>query len=504
MSEPEQQQQQQQQGRALPEWANHYEARKRQDPNESAYQEYDDMELWDDDEDNVAPAPSVDLPPVQDYLAMIQQTKKDIEQAQQRQREQQGSKEKQQTQRSSLAGSSSKSGRGGKGTPGQTGQSSATTATSASAGQKRGGQDAPLDLAEVKIVEKEKKPRKPVPRLDAERLLSEQGLPLLRKYGRTFKIRRTYTNEAEKRANAKDNLARMMAMCQTWGDNLFPKATFHDFIRMTESKCKNDDRIKVTMSAWRDEHFENERKKREALAEQKEREAQLAAAAAAENDEMDLESIFPTVENGSSSSAALSNNNNDKGKAVAMSPLKPSAPRTPSETADVSSRSIEKTRAPIELDDDDDSEGGQNSYINSSSNRLASNDYEQDAEESSEEDVASVLDRVRRLRAARLAKKRETEEVSLSTSGPGEKDKTNHGDSYEEAATQPLNHDDDDDVGLLPESLEKIEKMDERPDNFVSEEATVPRAQSEEPEEAVAVSSQRRRRRLIVDESDDE
>ncbi|KAF9971511.1 chromosome segregation in meiosis- protein [Actinomortierella ambigua] len=479
MDEPKQQQQNG--GRALPAWANQYEARKRNDPNESTYQEYDDMDLW-DDEEIAMPAPRTALPPVQDYLGMIQQTKKDIEQAEQKRREQERQrKQQQQQQQVSRPAAGSGRGRGrGRGTNWQAGRStSGPTATSQQ--RETVGRDADadmMDLSEVNIIEKEKKPRKPVPRLDAEKLLGEQGLPLLRKYGQTFKIQRKYNGESEKRANAKDNLARMMAMCQTWGDNLFPKATFSDFIRMAESKCKNDERVKVTMSTWRDEHFEKERLKREAMEEQLATEAAAAAGAAAAaapdamDDEIDLDSIFPVGEsNGGSSSASTSRVGNGALDSTTQSPYKHVAARTPSQPV-VASHSSQKSRPPVELDNDD----GDDSDESVLQRKHHYDDV--DLESSSDEDPAATLNRIRQQRAARLAAMQSQPEPSTPAAAGAAAGES----STQDLATQPLgeDHNDNDDA----------ERMNEEPD--------------QPEEEHQEVSSQRRRRRLIVDESDDD
>ncbi|KAF9166102.1 chromosome segregation in meiosis- protein [Actinomortierella ambigua] len=470
MDEPEQQRNE----RALPAWANQYEARKRNDPDASTYEEYDDMDLWDEDEP-VAPAPLNSLPPAQDYLAMIQQTRREMEQAQKKQKEQHEKQLQQQRQleqqmaQRPVAGSGRGRGRG-RGAGWQAGRPAqgATAAPRQGEASRRDADADLMDLSEVNVIEKEKKPRKPVPKLDAEKLLGEQGLPLLRKYGQTFRVRRKYASDSEKRANAKDNLARMMAMCQTWGDNLFPKATFHDFIRLAEAKCKNDDRVKITMSTWRDEHFDQERLKREALEEQHEKEAQLATAAAtgALDDEMDLAAIFSATGHGGSSSPLVAHEENGLSSSVS-SPSRPlAAPRTPIKPTVAASRPSEKSRPQIELDDDDDD--SDDGFLQTTYN----------------DDAASTLSRIRQQRAARLAAMRSEQEPSIPTAGD---------DLTQELATTPPGDDSED-----------TKKLDKRYDDSMDETTTIDRSMEEGPEETMEASSQRRRRRLIVDESDDD
>ncbi|KAG0269423.1 hypothetical protein DFQ27_003548 [Actinomortierella ambigua] len=438
MDEPEQQRNE----RALPAWANQYEARKRNDPDASTYEEYDDMDLWDEDEP-VAPAPLNSLPPAQDYLAMIQQTRREMEQAQKKQKEQHEKQLQQQRQleqqmaQRPVAGSGRGRGRG-RGAGWQAGRPAqgATAAPRQGEARRRDADADLMDLSEVNVIEKEKKPRKPVPKLDAE------------KY--------------------KDNLARMMAMCQTWGDNLFPKATFHDFIRLAEAKCKNDDRVKVTMSTWRDEHFDQERLKREALEEQREKEAQLAAAAAtgALDDEMDLAAIFSATGHGGSSSPLVAHEENGLSSSVS-SPSRPlAAPRTPIKPTVAASRPSEKSRPQIELDDDDDD--SDDGFLQTTYN----------------DDAASTLSRIRQQRAARLAAMRSEQEPSIPTAGD---------DLTQELATPPPGDDSED-----------TKKLNKRHDDSMDETTAIGRSIEEGPEETMEASSQRRRRRLIVDESGDD
>ncbi|KAI7825637.1 replication fork protection component Swi3-domain-containing protein [Gamsiella multidivaricata] len=137
-------------------------------------------------------------------------------------------------------------------------------------GRKSGGGSRPIgsavegggvvgDLGDVKVTKKRVKQVT----LDQERLLGEHGLPLLLTNGKRFKIRHKYKDSAEKNANAKNNLADLMRVYQTWAHNLFPKATFKDFITQAESKCK-EKQIRATMEGWRDAQWNEVRGKRQA------------------------------------------------------------------------------------------------------------------------------------------------------------------------------------------------------------------------------------------------
>ncbi|KAF9205678.1 hypothetical protein BGZ49_003697 [Haplosporangium sp. Z 27] len=124
-----------------------------------------------------------------------------------------------------------------------------------------GGEDgAAGDLGAVKVAKKRTK----LATLDNERLMSDHGLSLLMSHGKRFKIRHKYKDSAEKNANAKNNLADLMRLYQTWAHNLFPKATFKDFITQAESKCRSDKQIRSTMNGWRDAYWKEISDKKEA------------------------------------------------------------------------------------------------------------------------------------------------------------------------------------------------------------------------------------------------
>ncbi|KAI1312305.1 hypothetical protein EDD11_002959 [Mortierella claussenii] len=137
---------------------------------------------------------------------------------------------------------------------------------SASGGGGDGG-----DLAAVKVVKKRAK----IVKLDHEKLLSEHGLPLLMSHGKRFKIRHKYKDSSEKNANAKNNLADLMRLYQTWAHNLFPKATFRDFIQQAEAKCKSDRQIRSTVDGWRDAYWKQQYEAKMAKEDEERAEQQL-------------------------------------------------------------------------------------------------------------------------------------------------------------------------------------------------------------------------------------
>ncbi|KAF9336926.1 chromosome segregation in meiosis- protein [Podila minutissima] len=117
-----------------------------------------------------------------------------------------------------------------------------------------------VDIGAVQVAKKRVK----IVTLDNEKLMSEQGLPLLLKQGKRLKIRHKYTSQAEKNANVKENLSDLMRVYQTWAHNLFPKANFRDFIVRAESKCRTDRQLRATMDGWRDAHWDQDKANRAA------------------------------------------------------------------------------------------------------------------------------------------------------------------------------------------------------------------------------------------------
>ncbi|KAG0348921.1 chromosome segregation in meiosis- protein, partial [Podila minutissima] len=117
-----------------------------------------------------------------------------------------------------------------------------------------------VDIGAVQVAKRRVK----IVTLDNEKLMSEQGLPLLLKQGKRLKIRNKYTSQAEKNANVKENLSDLMRVYQTWAHNLFPKANFRDFIVRAESKCRTDRQLRATMDGWRDAHWDQDKANRAA------------------------------------------------------------------------------------------------------------------------------------------------------------------------------------------------------------------------------------------------
>ncbi|KAG0335969.1 chromosome segregation in meiosis- protein [Podila horticola] len=115
-----------------------------------------------------------------------------------------------------------------------------------------------VDIGAVQVAKKRVK----IVTLDSEKLMSEQGLPLLLKQGKRLKIRHKYTTQTEKNANVKENLSDLMRVYQTWAHNLFPKANFRDFIVRAESKCRTDRQLRATMDGWRDAHWDQDKASR--------------------------------------------------------------------------------------------------------------------------------------------------------------------------------------------------------------------------------------------------
>ncbi|KAG0021900.1 chromosome segregation in meiosis- protein [Entomortierella chlamydospora] len=181
------------------------------------------------------------LPEQRDFLGMLQtqnlQTEQELQRFEQQRRQQQEQQQKQQQQGQwqSKKGSGRTIGSGGTGTGGGGG----------------GGDEAGGDLGAVTVAKKRVK----IVTLDNERLMGEHGLPLLMSNGKRFKIRHKYKDSAEKNMNAKNNIADLMRLYQTWAHNLFPKATFKDFISKAESKCRSDRQIRSTMDGWRDAYW---------------------------------------------------------------------------------------------------------------------------------------------------------------------------------------------------------------------------------------------------------
>ncbi|KAF9905363.1 chromosome segregation in meiosis- protein [Linnemannia zychae] len=236
------------------------------------------------------------------------------------------------------------------------------------------------DLAAVNIGKKRAKQV----RLDSEKLLGNQGFPMLMDQGKRLKIRDKYRTSAEKDLNSKKNLADLMMLYQTWAHNLFPKSTFRDFIIQAESKCKSDKQIKATMNGWRDAYWDEEKEKQRTIEEVK-RAAQEAddqmnsvweehAAARSgqgSTENMDQDPFLATEKNGGQPSS-LSNWSFGQGDPTVATTggSSSSQPRPrPAATASSSSRKGKgrMTDNPsaamrLQISDDEDEVGGQDDY----------------------------------------------------------------------------------------------------------------------------------------------
>ncbi|QIW95140.1 hypothetical protein AMS68_000658 [Peltaster fructicola] len=91
---------------------------------------------------------------------------------------------------------------------------------------------------EIKITKK----RKPVAKLDAERLLSESGIPELRR-------RATKRIKLRGKGNEFEDIGGLLQMYQMWLDDLYPKAKFRDGLAMIE-KVGHTKRLNVMRRAW--------------------------------------------------------------------------------------------------------------------------------------------------------------------------------------------------------------------------------------------------------------
>ncbi|KAK0749093.1 replication fork protection component Swi3-domain-containing protein [Schizothecium vesticola] len=89
-----------------------------------------------------------------------------------------------------------------------------------------------------------KKPRAPRVKLDEARLLSENGIPKLRKMARKVRLKG--------KGHEFSDAARLLSFYQEWLDDLFPKATFLDALAMVE-KTGHKTVIKTERMKWIDE-----------------------------------------------------------------------------------------------------------------------------------------------------------------------------------------------------------------------------------------------------------
>lgn len=89
-----------------------------------------------------------------------------------------------------------------------------------------------------------KKKRRPNPKLDEARLLSNNGVPKLRRLARSRLKFRGKGNEYA-------DITTLLNMYQLWLDDLYPKAKFKDGLTMVE-KVGHSKRMQITRKAWLD------------------------------------------------------------------------------------------------------------------------------------------------------------------------------------------------------------------------------------------------------------
>ncbi|KAL5388418.1 hypothetical protein DPSP01_002992 [Paraphaeosphaeria sporulosa] len=94
---------------------------------------------------------------------------------------------------------------------------------------------------EIKVVKK----REPIPKLDDNRLLSDPGIPKLR---RISKERLKFKGKGHEYGD----IARMLNMYQFWLDELYPRAKFADGLAMIE-KLGHSKRVQMMRKEWIDE-----------------------------------------------------------------------------------------------------------------------------------------------------------------------------------------------------------------------------------------------------------
>ncbi|KAL7752371.1 chromosome segregation in meiosis- protein [Sorochytrium milnesiophthora] len=91
------------------------------------------------------------------------------------------------------------------------------------------------------LPEDERPARPPVPKLDTERLLGENGLPKLRRVSKSLKFKGK-GHEAE-------DLASLMRFYHVWAHRLFPKFAFSHFASRAEDVCRQK-RVHIHFEQW--------------------------------------------------------------------------------------------------------------------------------------------------------------------------------------------------------------------------------------------------------------
>ena len=185
---------------------------------------------------------------------------------------------------------------------------------------------------EVKV----KKQRKPIPKLDDNRLLSQEGIPRLRKITKSrLKLRG--------KGHEFGDISRLLNKYQLWLDDLYPRAKFRDALDMVE-KVGHSKRMQVMRKAWLDATKPYQRDASPA----EEPEVAMAGALPDSDAEGGTENVSRENENTDAgvSGDATSNNAPDDDELDAL--LAENAATITTQSA----RPEETTRGPFEEDDD--------------------------------------------------------------------------------------------------------------------------------------------------------
>jgi len=99
---------------------------------------------------------------------------------------------------------------------------------------------------EIKIT----KPRVKIPKLDADRLCSQPGIPKMRELLRSGQLKKKLRLKGK--GHEFSDMARLLNYYQMWLDNLYPRAKFADALQLVE-KAGHGKRMQVMRKAWIDE-----------------------------------------------------------------------------------------------------------------------------------------------------------------------------------------------------------------------------------------------------------
>ncbi|KAJ9654873.1 chromosome segregation in meiosis- protein [Neophaeococcomyces mojaviensis] len=99
---------------------------------------------------------------------------------------------------------------------------------------------------EIKI----KKQRVKIPKLDADRLCSQPGIPKIRELLRSGKFKKTLRLKGK--GHELSDAARLLNYYQIWLDNLYPRAKFADALQLVE-RAGHNKKLQVMRKAWIDE-----------------------------------------------------------------------------------------------------------------------------------------------------------------------------------------------------------------------------------------------------------